>query len=565
MNLIPMPKKTELYDGFLSDKTVKLVSKITDERLMNAVNKLSRSDTGTLLEIITGDKDCEAYTLTVQTNRIVITSEGVRGAFYGVQTLRQLLREETVPCLVIEDEPDFEHRGFYHDATRGRVPTVEAIKRMIDEMAYYKMNSLQLYVEHTYEFKEFADSIEKTGYLTAEEIRELDNYANLNFIEFVPSIATFGHLFELLEKKEYQHLREIDGFEAGEFYWENRMGHHTIDPTREESFELIKSLLDQYMENFTTDKFNICCDETFDLKIGKHKDMDTGKLYIDFVTKIINYLQGKGKKVMMWADILLNHPEQIDKLPEGVELLNWYYWNEPDENTFKTICEAKRPQIVCPGTGTWNRLCEDYETEIINITKMTDFGMQYGAHGVLNTNWGDWGNSCSIELAMFGLVFGAERSWNVKTQADADYIKRVNSLLYESENGTQYIERLSAACARIYWVDFAKLYANLIKENTYELNFPTKEDMEKSIAECGSLISDVSADKAIKNCYREHIILAAEGVMVMAEQWAKHAGYTIDRTTDTEKWLADYRRLWLSESKESELSEIEKMFRMVER
>ena len=67
----------------------------------------------------------------------------------------------------IEDEPDFKYRGFYHDITRGKIPKVETIKRLIDNMAYYKLNSLQLYVEHTYEFKEFSDDIERTGYMTA--------------------------------------------------------------------------------------------------------------------------------------------------------------------------------------------------------------------------------------------------------------------------------------------------------------------------------------------------------------------------------------------------------------
>lgn len=106
------------------------------------------------------------------------------------------------------------------------------------------------------------------------------------------------------------------------------------------------------------------CDETFDLKIGKHKNEDTGKLYIEFVNKIIEYLQGDGKKVMMWADILLNHPAQIENLLNDVELLNWFYWENPDEKSFKTINEAGMTQIVCPGTGTWNRLCEEYISRV---------------------------------------------------------------------------------------------------------------------------------------------------------------------------------------------------------
>ena len=59
--------------------------------------------------------------------------------------------EEQVPCLHIKDKPDFKYRGFYQDVTRGKIPTVDTIKKLIDTMAYYKLNSLQLYVEHVFE------------------------------------------------------------------------------------------------------------------------------------------------------------------------------------------------------------------------------------------------------------------------------------------------------------------------------------------------------------------------------------------------------------------------------
>jgi len=421
MNLIPMPKKIEKYEGVLKNKELELITEITDSRLLKALKKLPLAKGGVPLEIAIEPSGGEGYNLDINVDKISISAKGEAGAFYAIQTLRQLFGMDEVPCCRIDDEPDFSHRGFYHDITRGKVPTLDTLKKLVDEMAYFKLNSLQLYVEHTYEFKEFADSIERTGYITGEELRELDAYCNENFIEFIPSIPTFGHLFELLQKDKYKHLCEVENFESDEFFWADRMGHHTIDPTNEESFELVKSLIDQYAVNFTSDKFNICCDETFDLKIGKHKDLDTARLYIDFVVKIINYVKSKGKKVMMWADILLNHPETIKELPEDVILLNWCYDKDPDEGGARTISGENRRQIVCPGTSTWLRLCENYSVEVSNICGMAKWGKKYGAEGILNTNWGDWGNPCSIEHAMFGLVFGAEKSWNEGTPVDDDY------------------------------------------------------------------------------------------------------------------------------------------------
>ena len=561
MNLIPSPKKIEIRDGFLKSKILKMDNMPTDERIVKALRHFSFKEDGVSMEILMGGGDGEEYSVEIEQDNIIIRAETAQGVFYALQTLRQLFTEERIPCCYIKDKPDFKHRGFYHDATRGRVPKIESVKKLIDDMAYYKLNSLQLYVEHTFEFKEFKDSIERTGYLSAEELKEIDSYCKENFIDFIPSIATFGHLYELLQKDRYKHLQEIEDFESGEFFWENRMQHHTIDPTKEESFEIIKSLIDQYMVNFTSDRFNICCDETFDLKRGKHKEEDTGKLYIDFVTKIIKYLQSKGKKVMMWADILLNHPEQIDNLPEDVELLNWYYWGDPDEKTFRLIQESGRTQIVCPGTGSWMGFCENYEMDLINIPKMAEYGYQYGAEGVLNTNWGDWGNPCSIELAMFGLTLGAEKSWNVSTKIDDAYIASVNKLVYKKDNATEYIRRLSNCCAMIDWNLFARCYANILTDGqAYNIEYTPLENVLYAIKECKSIIESVNGEEWQEEKFKKHIALSAKAVMIMAENIALLAGYDVKKESDVSEWLKQYRMAWLEDNKESELSEIEKVF-----
>ena len=73
---------------------------------------------------------------------VKIQAESPAGAFYAIQTLRQILKEETVPCLHIKDRPDFKYRGFYQDVTRGKIPTVATLKKLIDDMAYYKLSFL---------------------------------------------------------------------------------------------------------------------------------------------------------------------------------------------------------------------------------------------------------------------------------------------------------------------------------------------------------------------------------------------------------------------------------------
>lgn len=564
MNLLPMPYKLEIRDGFLKSKKVNIINKCCDYRIEKALKSFDCDTDDVQMTVKCSELNSESYMLDITESNITINGDGLAGVFYGIQTLRQIFECDNVPCLHIEDKPSMEYRGVYHDVTRGKIPTVKTLKHFIDSLAYYKINSLQIYVEHTFPFKELGDRIETTGYLSPEEIKELDDYCYENFIEFIPSIPTFGHMYELLHRDEFKNLRAFDKEEEDRFLWWQRMYHHTIDPANEKSIEVIKSLIDQYIPLFRTDKFNICCDETFDLENGKHKGENTGKLYVDFVKQIISYLESKGKKVMMWGDILLKHSDLICELPKGIEFLNWCYDSKPDEDTFRVFSKTGERLIVCPGTGTWSRLVEHVSESDVNICKMLDLGYKYNAVGMLNTNWGDYGNPCSLELAMHSIILGASKAWNIKTIPDGDFNNSINILEYKNANAAEYLYRLDTAHDKMKWLRLAHYYSNLMHSDKINVSFPEKEQIEETVALCKTLIDELSEQKWGRDNYREEMILASEGVIVMAELFAKLAGYDIKRISDTSLWLNKYHQSWLESNKESELCEIEKMFLTLE-
>ncbi len=564
MNLLPKPQIMSIGEKALGSKTLCIKNLSGDGRIDKALRFFEQGAEGAELIIECCDKASEGYTLDICEDKITIHGDSVQGAFYGIQTLRQIFENDTVPCLHIEDKPDMGIRGFYHDVTRGKVPTVETLKNLIDTVAYYKMNMLQLYVEHTFPFKEFGDDIEKFGYLTADEIKELDDYCYDNFVEFVPSIATFGHLYELLQKEEYADLRVLDDYSDKDIFWQARMKHHTIDPLSPKSIEVIKSLIDQFMPLFRTDKFNICCDETFDLKTGKHKDKDTGRIYIDFVNKIIDYLVSKGKKIMMWGDIVLEHPETIQSLPADIQFLNWDYSPEPPEEKLVVFEKLGCRQIVCPGTSSWARLIEGIDEGGRNISNLLDLGYKHGAEGMLNTNWGDLGNPCSLELAMHGLVLGAAKSWNKTTVINEEFECSINALQYKNEKAVEYLTMLDEANKKISWKQLVKNYSNLCYGSDFEYQYPEEEAVKSAVGTCLKVIDGVKSQTWEKEEYRREMLIAAEGIIVMAELLAKLAGYKIERVSDTFSWLKALRESWLISNKESELREIEKMFNYVE-
>ena len=560
LHLIPQPKTLVEIPVKLEKNTLCLSGDLSSDRLKKATQKLPLAEGGIPLFISFDEKETEGYSLILTNEKAEIIGESEQGAFYGIQTLRQILTNSDLTELSISDQPDFPHRGFYHDTTRGKVPKVETVKGLIDQMAYYKLNSLQLYIEHTFEFKEYADSIERTGYFTAEEIRELDDYCYENFIEFIPSLSCFGHLYELLEKPQYKHLCVLENHEAEYMHWWERMAHHTIDPLHPESFELIKSLIDQYMPLFRSNKFNICCDETFDLQIGKHWNKDAGRLYIDFVKKLVTYLQSKGKSVMMWADILLHHPEVISELPDGIEYLNWWYEPEIHENDIELFEKMNKPQIVCPATWSWEGFTEWVEKEEQNICNMIDAGYRHGAKGVLNTNWGDFTTPCSIELALYGMVLGGAKGWTVSTNPTDSFKADVNHLLYENEKGYYYLRTLSDCQKEVRFTFLANAYSNTLFQKK-RLFYPPTFDMVKHIQKtCKQVMEELSTQSWKQDEFRKEMLIAAEGIIVATEIIGKVAGYPVERITDTKKWLEIYSEDWLKKNKPSELKEAKELY-----
>ena len=479
LKLIPEVKTLQIGEGTLTKKAVCFNGTLADCRLTKALKALPTANDGAVLTVEVGNEG-EGYELWIEENAIRIKTQGPAGAFYAIQTLRQIFCHDTVPCLYIKDCPDFAYRGFYHDVTRGKVPNLTSMKWLIDQMAYFKMNSLQLYVEHVFEFEETKDLIQKTGYLTKEDLRELDAYCKENFIEFVPSLSTFGHLFELLNQEKYAHLRVLKDYKAHPNRWFDRMAHHTIDPLQPESIEVIKSLIDQYTPNFETNLFNICCDETFDLsRAYSGTEHDPAKLYVDFVKQIIAHLKSKGKQVMMWADILLRHPETIAEIPEDTYFLNWHYSSNPPEQDIIRFAEMGRKQIVCPGTSIWNRFCEQTAEAEKNISLMAEYGHKHGAIGVLNTNWGDFGHTCSLELSMYGMVLGAAKSWTVATQTGDAFDALMDFQCYHHEGAMATLREVSELNDGIYYSGLCVNYFRLAKL----VDEPLSTTLVKSIGE----------------------------------------------------------------------------------
>ncbi len=586
VSIFPTPKKLVVKDWLYRfyDKSV-YVDNGFDYRVKKAavsVREMLNSETGTFIKFaaLTDKSDNgiiirrntslagEAYKIFLEDKNFILEAGDDCGAFYAIQTLKQIIKAygPAIPAVEIEDYPDLEYRGFYHDATRGRVPSVEGVKQIVDQLALTKMNSLQLYVEHPFEFKEFSN-VGNTydDILTAEDLLEIDQYCYDNFIDFIPSLSCFGHLYELLQKPEYKELCELEDYIPTKHFYRERMEHHTINPSDERSFELVCSLIDQYLPLFRSKYFNICCDETFDLGKGRNQGKDTAELYIGFVKKLCDHVTGFGKTVMMWGDIALKHPEMLSEIPKGTIMLTWDYEKEPKISNIEKIKSVGMTQIVCPGNTSWHRFLEDPTISVSNITKMNNGAKEYGALGMLNTNWGDCGHPASFECTLYGTLVGAESSWNTDCDIDSAFETRACRFIYNIDENI--IPALSEVAHTAYWTaPYTRLYeyVNHKRPIWYE---GTQQDCINSIAICEDFIAKLEGISGDRERL-EHLIVAAKGEILLNNcllHIADGCKPIYDVREYLYEWFEDYSRLWLTNSKPSQLNEIFKYFEAVTR
>ena len=564
MHLIPTPQKILQSNEPVTKRCVHLACVIDDCRLLKAAQKLPISENGIPLYISCKNTCAEGYRLHVSNEKITIEGDGVNGAFYGIQTLRQIFENKDIFCLEIEDKPKNEFRILYYDITRGKVPTIESMKQLIDDISYFKLNGLQFYVEHAFPFKEMYGTIDERNYLTPDEIVDLDNYCYEHFIDFVPSLATCGHMYRMLELPQNAHLREIADYKPQYMEWYEQMLHHTINPSLPESFEFVKSLIDQYIPLFSSEYVNICGDEPFDLKIGQNKaaGTDVDQLYFDFMKKVIDYVKSKGKKVMMWADqVFLDNADRAQQISDDVIMLCWGYAAQPPETRVQRLEGRKNKKLVCPSNSSYFRLCENAAVARQNICNMALLGEKYSADGMANTNWGDYGHPCSLELSMFGIVLGAQKSWDFGACADESFNAALDTLLYKDPRGTEYLFKVNALHEKAQFFKFARFWSDLTHDSKIPHTvYPEKDTLAAVSREAKALYCELDAQKWELDNYRQEMLLAVEGTALIAELFAKFMGAQVNRWTNAQSWLKKYRESWLRSNKESELCRIEELF-----
>ena len=376
----------------------------------------------------------EGYLLAVSENQVVVAGKTVTGTFYGLQTLKQMVRGEGasafIPGVKIIDWPTMRWRAVSDDISRGPVPTVDYIKRQIRAEAFFKLNMHSFYMEHTFASESHPLIGPAGGSLTPAEIRELVAYAQHYHVELVPEQQTFGHLHKALRLEKYADLAETPYGDV-------------LSPQQEGSYKLVADLYRELNELFPGQFFHIGEDETFELGEGQSREAakarGVGAIYFEHLNRVRDLLKPYNRRLMFWGDIALHHPDLIGNIPKDMVVMNWQYGARDDFwSDIKPFQDAGLQQFVCPGAHNWNQIFPNLDAASKNIVNFGRDGQKAGAIGMMNTTWDDDGESL-FEDTWYSIVLGAAASWQEGT-VDVDRFDRDFDWAFFRNYGDQFVK-----------------------------------------------------------------------------------------------------------------------------
>jgi len=290
----------------------------------------------------------EGYRLTVDASSVDISANSVRGLFYGVQTLRQLLPTALdstskaklstweVPAVHVEDAPRFAYRGMHLDVGRHFFPA-PFIKQYIDWLARYKFNTFHWHltddqgwrieikqypkltevggyrketlIGHSHDLPAKFDGTRYGGFYTQEQIKDVVSYATSRFVTIVPEIEMPGH--SLAAIAAYPELACSPGaYEVG-----TKWGiFEDILCPKEETFTFLQNVLGEVIELFPGPYVHVGGDEAPKarwreselvqrLKAEQHLTSED-EVQSYFIKRIDDFLNSKQRKLVGWDEIL---------------------------------------------------------------------------------------------------------------------------------------------------------------------------------------------------------------------------------------------------------------------
>jgi hexosaminidase len=272
---------------------------------------------------IVGLNEDESYSLIIKDTKISINATTDLGAMHGLETLLQLLQNNSTsfyfPTIEVMDSPRFTWRGLMIDAARHFQP-VGVIKRNLDAMASMKMNVFHWHLADDQGWRiqlkkhpKLTELASDGEYYTQEEIKDLVNYADQLGIMVVPEIDVPGHASAILSV-----YPEIGSKNSGTIPYAvgRRSGIYdsALDPTNPKTYQFLAEIFDEVCPLFPSEYFHIGGDEnnakewnanpTIEEFKKANKIASNHDLQTYFNMKLVPMLKKHNKQLMGWEEIM---------------------------------------------------------------------------------------------------------------------------------------------------------------------------------------------------------------------------------------------------------------------
>ena len=362
LNIIPKPSQILLAKGEWMLKNKTSIGAPADEKWSHVATMLAgrlSKATGTAVKTVKGKGDIsfavsgdaslgeEGYRLLSTPKGVTIQAQTAKGAFYGMQTLLQLLPAEVfsdkpvanvkwvVPYVTIKDVPRYGYRGLMLDVSRHFMP-LDFVKKYIDLIALHKQNQfhwhltddqgwrieIKKYPELTSIGSKRAETMkghyteekyDKTpygGFYTQEQIKEVIKYAEDRFVNVIPEIELPGHALAALAAYPQYGNNPDKIYKVG-----TRWGvYDEVFMPREETLQFLENVLAEVIELFPSKYIHIGGDEcpktqweesrfAQDL-IKKENLKDAHGLQSYVVKRMDKFITSKGRRMIGWDEIL---------------------------------------------------------------------------------------------------------------------------------------------------------------------------------------------------------------------------------------------------------------------
>ncbi len=519
------------------------------------------------------DSEPESFELRVDAAGARLTGDPA-GLRYGAEALAQLTAPDgRVPAVHVQDAPALRRRGFLLDISRGKVPRPETVRWLIEVLARLRYNELFLYTEHTFQFEKHPEIGAGSGGYAAAEIRELDAFARERGVELVPCLQTFGHFRRILEKAPYRRLAESDRL------W-------SVSPAAPGTYPLLRDLLGEYLPNFASGWAHLNCDEPVDLgkglSSGRASREGPAAVFAGHVNRVAGMARELGKRPMIWADVIADHPEALDLLDSSITLADWWYEPDHDFDRVRRFRDAGRDFLTVAGTSSWTSLFPRLDTSLPNIRGHARAAKRFGASGFIVTDWGDGGHYNLFGGSLFPIAVGAEAAWGDENRPEKELAAAFSEHVAADASG--FSGEFATRLGRLHDTGFPHFNHSPLKTVFFETRLrrgtrvPAREALEATLEALGSLAAETDArglppgrSGAEWRFALDASRLAAErGLATLRFRQSERRGSPDDRRLAAElaalagrqrELAGRFRELWLRANRPEGIETAEKRFR----